>query len=249
MATATEKLAVHGGTPIRDTMLPYSRQSITDDDRAAVLEALDSDWLTTGPRVGEFERAFAGVAGTSDAVTVSNGTAALHLIMAAAGIQPGDEVIVPALTFVASANCAAYVGAVPVAADVDPTTLLLDPSSAARRITDRTRAIVAVDYAGQPCDYLALRALAEQHGLFLVADACPAPGAADHGQPVGSLAAATAFSFHPVKPMTTGEGGMITTADAELAARARSLRSHGITSDWRERELRGSWTYDMVELG
>lgn len=169
--------------------------------------------------------------------------------MAASGIGPGDEVIVPAMTFVASANCAVYVGARPIPVDVDPASLLLDPALAEQAVTPRTRAIVAVDYAGQPCDYSALRTLAARYGLLLVADACHAPGAQEHGRPVGSLADATAFSFHPVKPMTTGEGGMITTDDVELASRIRVLRSHGITTDWRTREARNDPAYEMTHLG
>jgi len=229
--------------------LPYGRQSIDEDDVAAVIEVLRSDWLTTGPRVAEFEGAFATATGAAEAVAVSSGTAALHLSIAALGIAPGDEVIVPALTFAASANCVAYCGGTPVFADVDPGTLLLDPADAERRITPRTRAIVAVDYAGQPCDYDALRSLASEHGLALVADACHSLGGSDRGRPVGSLADLSCFSLHPVKQITTGEGGMITTGDAELARRLRTLRNHGITSDHRERARNGAWFYEQVELG
>jgi len=182
-------------------------------------------------------------------VAVSNGTAALHLMVAAAGLGPGDEVIVPTLTFAASANCVLYVGATPVPADVDDATLLLDPADVERRLTSRTRAVIAVDFAGQPCDYEGLRRVAARRGLKLFADACHAAGASDAGRPVGSLADATAFSFHPVKPMTTGEGGMVTTEDASLARQVRILRSHGITTDWREREASGASTYEMTALG
>jgi UDP-4-amino-4,6-dideoxy-N-acetyl-beta-L-altrosamine transaminase len=229
--------------------LPYGRQCIDEDDIAAVVEVLRSDWLTTGPRVAEFEGAFAAETGAGEAVAVSSGTAALHLAMAALRIRPGDEVIVPALTFAASANCVVYCGGTPVFADIDAETLLLDPADVSRRITPRTRAIVAVDYAGQPCDYDALRALADEHGLALVADACHSLGATEHGRPTGSLADLTCFSLHPVKHITTGEGGMITTGDGELAARLRSLRNHGITTDHRERSESGAWFYEMVELG
>jgi perosamine synthetase len=229
--------------------LPYGRQTIDDDDVAAVVEVLGSDWLTTGPKVREFEAAVAAAAGAADAVAVSSGTAALHAAMAALRIGPGDEVIVPPLTFAASANCVLYQGGTPVFADVDPDTLLLDPEAAARSVTPRTRAIVAVDYAGQTCDYDALRALAEANGLALVADACHSLGARDRGRPAGSLAALSTFSFHPVKHVTTAEGGAVAVDDPELARRLRSFRNHGITTDHRERAVQGAWFYEQVELG
>jgi perosamine synthetase len=229
--------------------LPYGRQWIDDDDVEAVVEALRSDWLTTGPRVEAFETAFALETGSDHAVAVSSGTAALHAALHALGVGSGDEVIVPAMTFAASANCVVYQGATPVFADVDADTLLLDPGDAARRITERTRAIVAVDYAGQPCDYDALRSLARDHSLALVADACHSPGGAHRGRPVGSLADVTAFSLHPVKHITAGEGGLVTTDDEELAARMRRFRNHGIDTDHRRRAEAGSWFYEMVDLG
>ena len=236
-------------SPVRSSMLPYGRQTIDDDDIASVVAVLRSDWLTTGPAVEEFERAFATTTGTAHAVAVCNGTAALHAAMAALEIGPGDEVIVPAITFVATANAVVYQGGTPIFADVDPRTLLLDPADVRRRITPRTRAIAAVDYAGQPCDYEALRAICREHGLALVADACHALGGAERGRPVGSLADLNTFSLHPVKPMTTGEGGMITTDDAALAARMRTFRNHGITTDFRQREKQGAFFYEMTELG
>lgn len=244
-----EKLAIEGGTPVRQKLLPYGRQSIDEADIAAVVAVLRSDWLTTGPNVGGFERAFAEFVGAKEAVAVNSGTAALHAAYHALGIGPGDEVIVPAMTFAATANAVLYQGGTPVFADVERDTLLLDPADVAARITPRTRAIAAVDYAGQPCDYDALRALADAHGLALVADACHAPGASYRGRAVGTLADLSTFSFHPVKHLTTAEGGMITTDDAELARRMRSFRNHGITTDHRQREERGSWAYEMVELG
>jgi perosamine synthetase len=228
---------------------PYGRQCVDEDDLAAVLAVLRSDWLTGGPRVPEFEAGFADAVGASEAVAVSSGTAALHAAMFALGVGPGDEVIVPALTFAATANCVVFQGATPVFADVDADTLLLDPASAAARITRRTRAILAVDYAGQPCDYDTLRALAHRQGLALVADACHSLGAAYRGRPVGSLADLSTFSFHPVKAITTGEGGMVTTDDPALARRLRCFRNHGITSDHRQRAQAGSWFYEMVDLG
>ncbi|HKS25307.1 MAG TPA: UDP-4-amino-4,6-dideoxy-N-acetyl-beta-L-altrosamine transaminase [Thermoanaerobaculia bacterium] len=241
--TAEAELAINGGRPVRSEPLPYSRQTIDDDDVRAVVAALRSEWLTTGPAVAEFERAFADATGAAHAVAVSSGTAALHAAVHALGIGLGDEVIVPAMTFAASANCVVYEGGTPVFADVDPETLLLDPATV--HITPRTKAIIAVDYAGQPCDYDALRAF----GLPVIADACHALGGSNRGAPVGSLAVLSAFSLHAVKHVTTGEGGVITTDDAELARRMRVFRNHGITRDHREREREGSWFYEMVELG
>ena len=249
MIEVSEKLAIHGGTPVRQTLLPYARQWLDDDDVAAVVEVLGSDWLTTGPKVAEFERAFAEFVGAREAVAVSNGTAALHAAMYAVGIGPGDEVIVPPMTFASSANCVVFQGGTPVFADVDPDTLLLDPARAEAKITPRTKAIIAVDYTGQACDYDALRAIANRHGLVLVADACHALGGSYKGRAVGSLADLSIFSFHPVKHITTGEGGMITTDDPELARRMRVFRNHGITSDHRQREQQGSWFYEMMDLG
>ena len=249
MTTSIDGLAIHGGTPVRRTMLPYGHQWLDDDDIAAVVEVLRSNWLTTGPKVDEFERAFAETVGAREAVAVSSGTAALHAAMYAIGIGPGDEVIVPAMTFAASANCVVFQGGVPVFVDVSPDTLLLDPVQIEAKITSRTKAIIAVDYAGQPCDYDALRAITDRHGLILVADACHSPGGTYKGRPVGSLADLSVFSFHPVKHITTGEGGMITTDDPQLARRMRIFRNHGITSDHRQREQQGSWFYEMVDLG
>lgn len=243
------KLAVNGGTPVRQTMLPYGRQWIDEDDITAVTAVLRSDWLTTGPNVSEFENAFASFVGAREAVAVSNGTAALHAAMHALGIGPGDEVIVPTMTFAASANCVVYQGGTPVFADVQADTLLIDPDDVAAKITARTKAIVAVDYAGQPCDYERLHSLARQHGLKLVADACHAIGGAYREMPVGTLADLSTFSLHPVKHITTGEGGVITTNDAKLARRMRVFRNHGITTDHRQRAEQGAWFYEMVELG
>jgi perosamine synthetase len=235
--------------PVRRPPLPYGRQWVEDDDVAAVVEALRSDWLTTGPRVAAFERAVAEAVGAREAVAVSNGTAALHAAMYVLGVGPGDEVLVPALTFAASANCVVYQGATPVFVDVEPDTLLINPARAAAKITARSRAIVAVDYAGQPCDYDALHALADRYALPLVADACHALGASYRGRPAGSLATLSTFSFHPVKPVTTAEGGMVTTDDPELARRLRLFRNHGISTDHRQREQAGSWFYEMTDLG
>lgn len=242
-------LAIDGGPPVRETMLPYGRQWVSDEDVEAVAAALRSPWLTTGPRVAEFEGALAAVVSASEAVAVCNGTAALHAAAHALGLGPGDEVIVPAMTFAASANCVVFEGAVPVFADVDAGTLLLDPEQVEARITDRTKALVVVDYAGQPCEYGPLRAMADRHGLRLLADSCHALGATYGGRPVGSLADVTAFSLHPAKHITTGEGGVVTTEDAGLARRMRIFRNHGLTPERSEREAHNAWFYEMVDLG
>jgi perosamine synthetase len=242
-------LALNGGTPVRSTLLPYGRQEIEDDDIAAVVEVLKSDWLTTGPKVGEFEEAFAAFTGAGNAVAVSNGTAALHTATAALNIGAGDEVIVTPMTFAASVNCVLYQGGTPVFADIEPDTLLIDPSCVEAKVTSRTKAIIAVDYAGQPCNYAALWEIANKYHLSLIDDACHALGGSFRGQAVGTLADLNTFSFHPVKHMTTGEGGIITTNDAALAARMRVFRNHGITTDHRQRAESGSFFYEMVELG
>ncbi len=212
-------------------MIPYGRQTIDEDDIKAVVDVLRSDWLTTGPKVAEFEQAVADYVGAKYAVAVNSGTAALHAAMYAIGVKLGDEVIVPPITFAATANCVVYQGGTPVFADVDPGTLLLDPAKVEEKITEKTRVIIGVDYAGQPCDWDKLREIADKHGLRLVADGCHALGAEYKGRKVGSLADMTIFSFHPVKHITTGEGGMITTDDTGLAERVRLFRTHGITRD------------------
>jgi len=242
-------LAIEGGRPVRKTLLPYGRQDVDEEDIRAVVAVLRSDWLTTGPKVLEFEEAFATAVGARQAVTVSNGTAALHAAMYALGIGPGDEVIVPAMTFAATANCVLYQGGTPVFADVDNEALLVDPAQVERRITPHTKAIISVDYAGQSCDYDQLRTLANRRGIKLVADACHALGGAYKGRLIGSLADMSTFSFHPVKHITTGEGGVITTDDPTLAQRMRIFRNHGITSDHRQREAVGGWFYEMADLG
>jgi len=230
-------------------MIPYGRQTIDEDDIKAVVDVLRSDWLTTGPKVAEFEQAVADYVGAKYAVAVSSGTAALHAAMYAIGIKPGDEVIAPPITFAATANCVVYQGGTPVFADVDSSTLLLDPAKVEEKITENTSAIIGVDYAGQPCDWDTLREIADKNKLKLVADGCHALGAEYKGSKVGSLADMTIFSFHPVKHITTGEGGMITTDDPELAELMRIFRAHGITTEARQREEQGSWFYEMVDLG
>ncbi|ACS81677.1 UDP-4-amino-4,6-dideoxy-N-acetyl-beta-L-altrosamine transaminase [Maridesulfovibrio salexigens] len=226
--------------------IPYGRQSIDEQDLKAVTDALTSGWLTTGPKVAEFEQAIAKISGVAHGVAVNSGTAALHAAMFAFEVKEGDEVIVPPMTFAASANCVAYMGATPVFADVDPDTLLIDPAEVEKKITSKTKGIIAVDYAGQPCDYEALRNIADKHGIFLAADGCHSIGGSLNGKPVGSLADITLYSFHPVKHMTTGEGGMAVTDNAEYDKRMRIFRNHGITADFRQRD---GWFYEMQELG
>ena len=229
--------------------LPYGRQIIDDADIAAVVAALRSDWLTTGPAVERFEADVCAFTGAKHAIAVSNGTAALHAAMHALGIGVEDEVIVPPMTFAATANCVLYLGGKPVFADVEPDTLLINPDAVEAAITPRTKAIIAVDYAGQPCDWDALRAIADKHGIALVADACHAIGAEYRGRKAGTLADVSVFSFHPVKHITTGEGGMCMTDDEALASRMRAFRGHGITTTAHQREKAGGWFYEMQDLG
>lgn len=229
--------------------IPYGRQWLDENDIQAVVEVLRSDWLTTGPKVAEFEDVFAQAVGSQQAVAVSNGTAALHCAVSAVNIGPGDEVIVPSMTFAATANCVMYRGGTPVFADVLPSTLLIDPAEVEAKLTPRTAAVIAVDYAGHPCDYDKLREITDRQGIRLIADACHSLGGSYKGRSVGSLADLSAFSFHPVKHITTGEGGMIACDDQILADRMRIFRNHGITSDHRQREEKGTWFYEMVDLG
>jgi UDP-4-amino-4,6-dideoxy-N-acetyl-beta-L-altrosamine transaminase len=244
-----ELLAIHGGLPVRKTLLPYGHQSIDEADVQAVVATLRSDWLTTGPRIAEFEEAFASRTGARHAVSFSSGTAALHGAAFTAGLKAGDEAITSPLTFVATANCVLYQGAVPVFADVSPDTLNLDPEQAAVRVTPRTRAILPVDYAGHPADLAPTLDLAARHGLVVIEDASHALGAEYKGRQVGSVAHMTVFSFHPVKHITTGEGGMVTTDNAKFAETLRRFRNHGISSDARQRQSAGQWHYEMVLLG
>jgi perosamine synthetase len=243
------KLAIEGGEPVRSTLLPYGRQWIDEEDIREVAAVLRSDWVTTGPEISRFESVFAGRVGAKHAVAVSSGTAALHAAAFAADIRPGDEVIVPAMTFAASANCVRYQGGTVVFADVRPDTLVLDPEQVWERVTSKTKAVVTVDYAGHPSDHAALDEIARCHGLTIIEDASHALGAAWKGRPVGSLFPLTTFSLHPVKHVTTGEGGVVTTDDDRLASRMRSFRNHGINTDLHQREAAGSWFYEMQELG
>lgn len=231
-------------------MIPYGRQTIEEDDIQAVVDVLRSDYLTTGPKIAEFEKMVADYVGAKYAVAISNGTSALHAACFAAGIQPGDEVITTPLTFAASANCVLYCGGTPVFADVDPKTYNIDPEDIRRKITDKTKAIIAVHLAGQPCDMDEIHKIAKEHDLLVIEDGAHALGSAYKGKKVGTLSDMTTFSFHPVKPITTGEGGMIVTDNEQFYQKMMLFRSHGIT---REENLMtrndGPWFYQQLDLG
>lgn len=242
-------LAIDGGRPVRQTLLPYGHQSIDDEDISGVVEVLRSDWITTGPKVIEFEEAFASRVGAKHAVSFSSGTAALHGAAHAAGLKPGDEAITTPMTFCATANCILYQGAKPVFADVFADTLNIDPELVSGCITMKTKAIIPVDYAGHPADLDPILELADEKGLIVIEDACHALGARYKGRDIGGICDMTVFSFHPVKHITTGEGGMVCTDDDQLAASLRRFRNHGIEGDARQRQAKGQWYYEMAELG
>jgi UDP-4-amino-4,6-dideoxy-N-acetyl-beta-L-altrosamine transaminase len=244
-----EELAIDGGTPVRQTLLPYARQTLDEADRKAVEDVLRGDWLTTGPRVKAFEKSITDYTSAKEAVAVNTGTAALHSAVWVSGIGPGDEVIVPAISFVASANCVLYVGAKPVFADLTADTLNIDPADVRGKITSRTKAIIAVDYAGHPCDHDELKSIAVEYGIPVIEDAAHSLGAIYKGRAVGTLQDFTTLSFHPVKHITTGEGGMVLTDSGRIAKRLRSFRHHGIDLDLHQRAHAQSWGYDIVELG
>lgn len=233
--------------------IPYGHQAIEEDDIQAVVEVLRSDYLTTGPAITEFENKVAEYTGTKYAVAVSNGTAALHVACLAAGIGPGDEVITTPITFAASANCVLYCGGTPVFADIDPRTYNIDPEDIERKITEKTKAIIPVHFAGQPCDMDAIHKIAKKYNLIVIEDGAHALGAEYKGTKIGGLSDMTTFSFHPVKPITTGEGGMIMTNDAKLYERLKLFHTHGITREESlmkpKGENEGAWYYQQIELG
>lgn len=235
---------------MRETFLPYGRQWLDEDDIQAVVDVLKSDYLTTGPKIAGFEQAFARYVGAQYAVAVSNGTAALHAACFAAGIQQGDEVITTPITFAASANSVLYSGGTPVFADIDPQTYNISPTELRKKITAKTKAIIPVHFTGQPCDMAEIGKIAREHKLLVIEDAAHAVGADYKGKPVGGISELTTFSFHPVKHITTGEGGMITTNDAGLYKKLLLFRSHGITRDPEVmRRYAGPWYYEQLELG
>jgi len=242
--------AVAGGKPVREKPLPYARQWIDEEDIDAVAEVLRGDWLTTGPKITEFEEKFAAYVGSRYAVAVANGTAALHAAVFAAGIGPGDEVITTPMTFVASANCVFYCGGTPVFADIDSRTYNISPDEIEGKITPRTRAVIPVHFTGQPCDLDRINEIARKNDLIVIEDAAHALGAEYKGKKIGGLSDMTIFSFHPVKHITTGEGGMITTNSEEFYQRLRRFRDHGIVRDRSlTLENHGPWYYEQRELG
>ncbi len=247
-----EKLAINGGTPVRTEKIFYGRQWIDDDDVKAVVDTLNSPYLTCGPRVSEFEKKLAEYVGAKYAVVVSNGTGALHCSCIAAGIGPGDEVITTPLTFAASANCVIYCGGTPVFADIDPETYNIDPDSIRSKITDKTKAIIAVDYTGQAVKYDEIRKICDEYNLIFIEDAAHSLATKYKGKQVGSLADMSTFSFHPVKTITGGEGGAITTNDDELYKKLVLAHTHGITHDESMMEgapHEGIWYYEQISLG
>ena len=238
---------------MNQSFLPYGAQSIDEDDIAAVVETLRSPFLTTGPKVAEFEAAVAEHVGARAGVAMCNGTAALHATCHALGLGPGDEVIVPAVTFLATANCVRYVGAQPIFADVCPDSGLVTAETIEAALSPRTRAVLPVHLTGRPVDLAPIRALTQQHGLSLIEDAAHALGASYQQQPIGNgqWSEMAIFSFHPVKHMTTGEGGMVVTNDPDLEERLRRFRNHGMVhqEDALQREKPGPWYYEQQELG
>lgn len=231
--------------------LPYSRQSIDEDDIKEILAVLRSDYLTQGPKAGEFEAALADYCGARHAVVFSSGTAALHGAYFAAGIGPGDEIITSPITFAATSNAALYLGAHPVFVDTEPGTGNMDPALIEKAITRKTKAIVPVDYAGNPVELDLIRELAGKHGIMVIEDACHALGASYKGRKIGALSHMTVFSFHPVKPITTGEGGAVLTDDRAVYEKLLAFRSHGIVKEVLalEEKPHGGWYYEMQMLG
>lgn len=246
-----EKPAVCGGVPVRDTKIYYGHQYIDEADVAAVVDVLRHHDLTCGPKIGELERKLCEITGAKYAVVCSNGTAALHIACLAAGIGGGDEVITTPITFAASANCALYCGARPVFADINEETYNIDPKEVAARVTERTRAVVAVDYTGQSVEEEELLEICRKNHLVLIEDGAHVIGTKYKGRPNGSIADMTTFSFHPVKTVTGGEGGAVLTDNEEYYKKLLLYRSHGITRDagLLEREPDGPWYYEQIDLG
>jgi dTDP-4-amino-4,6-dideoxygalactose transaminase len=232
-------------------VLPYGRQSINADDVAAVSEVLTSDWLTTGPWVSTFETELAALAGTPGAVSVTSGTAALHTAYASLGLEPGDEVVTTPLTFIATASCASLLGATVSFADITPDTGNLDPKAVADAITERTRVVAGVDYAGHPIDASGLREVLDGRDVVLLEDAAHSIGGSLDGVPVGSLADVTTFSFFPTKNLTTAEGGAVVSTDPAVLSRAATFRNIGMVKDpaLMSAQDEGAWFYEVHEFG
>lgn len=245
------KPAILGGTPVRTSKLYYGHQYIDEADIQAVVDVLKSDYLTCGPKVTEMEKKLCDLTGAKYACAVSNGTAALHVACQAIGLKEGDEVITTPITFAASSNCALYCGATPVFADIKEDTYNIDPESVLSKITDKTKAVVAVDFTGQAVELKRLREICDEHKLVLIEDGAHSIGTKYDGKNVGCIADLTTFSFHPVKTVTCGEGGAIMTDNDEYAKKLYLFRSHGITrdADLLERESEGGWYYEQIALG
>jgi UDP-4-amino-4,6-dideoxy-N-acetyl-beta-L-altrosamine transaminase len=243
--------AIEGGKPVRESKLYYGHQYLDEADYKAVEAVLKSDYLTCGPKIEELEQKLCKLTGAKHAVVCSNGTAALHIAAMAAGLREGDELITTPITFAASANCALYVGAKPVFADINPETYNIDPASIKAHITDKTKVIVAVDYTGQACEWDEILSVAKENGLVTIEDAAHAIGTIYDGRPVGTIADMTTFSFHPVKTVTGGEGGAVLTDSDEYYKKLLLYRSHGITRDASllEHESDGPWYYEQIDLG
>ncbi len=247
-----DKLALFGGKPVLDKKIGYGHQYIDDADIQAVVDVLKSDYLTCGPYVEKAERMLEAYTGAAHACLASNGTAALHCACIAAGIGPGDEVITTPLTFAASANCALYCGANVVFADIDPDTYNIDPASVESKITENTKAVVAVDFTGQAVKIREIRDICDRHNLIFIEDAAHSIGTKYDGKMVGSLADMTCFSFHPVKTVTAGEGGAILTNNDELYKKLILAHTHGITHDenlMEDAPHEGPWYYEEISLG
>lgn len=235
---------------MRDSFLPFSRPTIEQEEIDEVVDSLKSGWITTGPKVTRFEEKIAKYVDADHAVALNSGTAGLHVALLALGIGPGDEVITTPMTFAATVNMILAVGATPVLVDIDRHTMNLQPELVGKALTPRTRALVPVHFAGLPCDMEAINRLARRHGLVVVEDAAHAIGTRYQGKRIGALSQATVFSFHPIKNITSGEGGMLTTNVAEVAEKSRVLRFHGINKDaWKRYDVRGVPEYDVLELG
>lgn len=246
-----EKPAIAGGVPVRDTKLYYGHQYIDQADVKAVEEVLTSDYLTCGPKVVALEKKLCELTGAKYAVTVSNGTAALHIAAMAAGVGEGDEVVTTPITFAASANCALYCGGRPVFADIRPDTYNINPDSVREKLTDRTKAVVAVDFTGQAAQLDELLSMCREKGIVLIEDGAHSIGTKYKGKPVGSIADMTTFSFHPVKTVTGGEGGAVLTNREDLYEKLLLYRSHGITKDeaYYVNESHGAWYHEQIDLG
>lgn len=245
------KPAIEGGKPVREKKIYYGHQYLDDSDYEAVVEVLKSDYLTCGPKINELENKLCKLTGAKYAVVCSNGTAALHMAAMAAGLKEGDELITTPITFAASANCALYVGATPVFADINEETYNIDPDSVEAHITPNTKAVVAVDYTGQAVELDRLTKICKENNLVLIEDGAHSVGTLYDGKGVGSIADMTTFSFHPVKTITGGEGGAVLTNSEEYYKKLLLARSHGITRDTElmENESEGPWYYEMVDMG